>query len=198
MTGPDLDPQLTASMRRMIIRHARTNTHKKISVRRMTGALATAALVVGVATAAVAVVIAGVPQFDTPPPAATAPAETPAPSPTTTPTPTPMPTPTNDVPNETTAPPAEEEPPTADLVAGYDARVLWDLCVSRGQEEFPGAVTTSEYELRFVHLTPDGIPEVYVSFDTPDEPMPTGTIWICQFGGDPAAPTLDFFNTKDI
>ncbi|MCS5716149.1 hypothetical protein NVV95_16505 [Herbiconiux sp. CPCC 205716] len=197
MTGPDLDPQLAASMRRVIIQNARSTAGRRFSLRRIAAVVATAALVAGVTAAAVAVVIAGVPQFAGPP-AALSPTETSTPSPTPTPTP---PTPTITVPTETPAPPAPplvEETPTPDLVAGYDARTLWDLCIARGQDEFPGAVATSEYDLRFVQPTPDGVPEVTVGFDTPDDPMPTGTIWICRFGGDPAAPTLDFFTAKDI
>ncbi|MGD8166098.1 hypothetical protein ACEXOS_002655 [Herbiconiux sp. P16] len=89
-----------------------------------------------------------------------------------------------------------EAPSSQDTIAGYDSRMLWNLCVAHGVEEFPGAEPASDYGARFVHLTPDGVPEVYVSFTTPEVPM--GLIWICQFGGDPDAPTLDFFNAKDI
>ena len=84
-----------------------------------------------------------------------------------------------------------------DTIAGYETHLLWNLCVAEGMKSFPGAVT-EDYRADTAHLTPDGKPEVYVFFETPETPMPTGTVWICQFGGEPSSPTLDYFNTKDI
>jgi hypothetical protein len=155
------------------------------------------ALLAGLAAVvvAVAVQLGSAPPSSTASPATTTAPPTPNASAPTASTPS-VPT-ASGTPTATPTPPATAAP-APDMVAGYDARLLWDLCVARGQEEFPGAVASSEYELRYVHTTPDGVPEVYVTFDTPSDPMPTGTIWICQFGGDPASPTIDFFNAKDI
>ncbi|MDO9397194.1 MAG: hypothetical protein Q7T71_11660 [Herbiconiux sp.] len=203
MTGRNLDPDLEASMRRVILQHTRSDQSRARSARRIATGIGTTIVLAGLTSVIIAIVTTGLPHLDAAPPATTAPPTTSMPTPTptltqtATPTPTPPPTSPPAPETETPVPPVTEEP-TPDLVAGFDARQLWDLCVTRGQEEFPGAVPLTDYQSRLVHLTPDGIPEVYVSFDTPDEPMPTGTIWICQFGGDPTSPTIDFFNAKDI
>ncbi|WP_382304462.1 hypothetical protein [Herbiconiux sp. UC225_62] len=98
MTAPDLDPQLSASMRRVILQHAGEKPGRAQSSRRLATILGTVALISGVATATVVIVVAGLPGFTTPPPVASTPTTsataTPTPTPTPAPSSTPSPTPT--------------------------------------------------------------------------------------------------------
>jgi hypothetical protein len=88
-------------MRRTILEHARKDTGTKWSPRRIVTGIGSIALVTGVATAAVAIIVAGLPQSGTTPPAANTPTRSatasPTPTPTrgATPTPEPPPTPTS-------------------------------------------------------------------------------------------------------
>ena len=192
-SGDELTSMLTA-MKTNLLRRADTSMKDFTPARRSRGRI------VGITLALVGLLVAGsagaaLATGIIPSPFALNLVQTPTPtaSPTPTPTETPTPTPT---PTEI-APPVVEEP-APDLFSGYNARQLWDMCVTAGVQEFPGSVTTIDYDLKYLHLTPDGVPEIYISFDTPDTPMPTPVIWICQFGGDPSAPVLDYFSAKDL
>jgi hypothetical protein len=94
MTGQDLDPQLSASMRRMIIQHARKHPGRSRSPRQLATIVGSIALLTGVAATAVAIVVAGLPNSVPAPPIANTPTSiaTDTPLPTSTPSPTPTPT----------------------------------------------------------------------------------------------------------
>ncbi|WP_291046397.1 hypothetical protein [Herbiconiux sp.] len=122
MTGQDLDPQLSASMRRTILQHARTSPRRSRSPRHWATILGSIALLTGVAATATAIIVTGLPNSVPAPPVANTPtstATTSPPPPTSTPTPAPATTP----PPTPTLPPA---PPQVDAtdpstwIIGFD------------------------------------------------------------------------------
>ncbi|TAJ46083.1 MAG: hypothetical protein EPO52_16125 [Herbiconiux sp.] len=207
MTGPDLDPQLSASMRRTILAHARTSTGRKHSSRRIITAAGSIALITGVATAAVAIIVAGLPNLGTTPPIASTPphSATASPTPLAEPTPTPTPT-TSATPTGTT--PIEPEGP---FVNGFDARQAYQACIdATPQEGFAGfdpVPTAAEFTDDSVKAgvdpyTQDSIPEsewssvatVYVNWPTGSTPV-SNIIALCTVSGPPANPTVTFNRT---
>ena len=105
---------------------------------------------------------------------------------TLTSTPTPVPTPVATVVADYT-------------VRGFDAQQVWDLCQSGVvadndwiEKEYPGTTT-------FQPLTADGVRDAgdtgHVIVQAPSALLYSGkpsAVWICEFSGDPSAPTLDY------
>jgi hypothetical protein len=124
MTGPDLDPHLSASMRRTILHYARTDAARGRSPRRLAAVLGSVALVIAAAATAVVIIVAGLPN-SAPPPVAVTPTNSaaPRPTPTATPTPDPSSTPT---PTATATTPTAPPPTAADAaepstwIIGFD------------------------------------------------------------------------------
>ncbi|MGD8169066.1 hypothetical protein ACEXOS_017760 [Herbiconiux sp. P16] len=205
MTGPDLDPQLSASMRRTILDHARKNPVGRRSPRQIVTALGSIALITGVAAAAVVIIVAGLPEFGTNPPVAHTPPTTATATPSPPADPTPTLTPTLS-PSPTITPPIEPEGP---FVNGFDARQVYQACIDAtpeitgfGHVLVPEDFTDESVKTGVDPYTQDSIPEsewpsvatVYVNWPTGSTPV-TNIVALCTVSGSTENPTVTFNRT---
>ncbi|MGD8194595.1 hypothetical protein ACEXQB_008885 [Herbiconiux sp. P18] len=205
MTGPDLDPQLSASMRRTILAHARKSTGRKHSPRQMVTAAGSIALITGIAAAAAVIIVAGLPNLGTTPPIANAPTHSATASLTPSAEPTPTPTPTTSA-TPTDTPPIEPERPS---VNGFDAREVYQACIDATPEitGFGQGLVAEDFTEDSVRAgvdpyTQDSIPEsewhsvatVYVNWPTGSTPV-ANIVALCTVSGSPANPTVTFNRT---
>ncbi|WP_440711334.1 hypothetical protein [Herbiconiux sp. YIM B11900] len=207
MTGPDLDPRLSASMRRTILAHARKSTDRRHSPRQIITAAGSIALVTGIAAAAVVIIVAGLPNLSTTPPVASPSTQSATTSPTPSAEPAPTPTPTLSA-TPTSTPPIEPEGPT---VNGFDARQVYQACIDAtpleafaGFDPMPTAAefTDDSVKAGVDPYTQDSIPEsewpsvATVSVDWPTGSTPvTNIVALCTVSGSPANPTVTFNRT---
>jgi len=117
-----------------------------------------------------------------------------------TPTVTPAPTPTQ--------PPTPTEPAeTPDYtVLGFDASQLFDLCQSAVRNQYSRWETSYPGMTQFQALAPDSLRDAqedgigHVAIFAPSAATtPEGytTVWICEFSGDPANPTMEYASFAD-